>query len=121
MALVWLIIAVTVTLTATIGALRAATRSLVPLALPLALLLGAAGLCYLISGTKTGGYLPGIVGALLCLLLLVAAGGLVLGAAGRWLYDRLSHAAAGSGPVALWDVWLLGGLGALAVLLSAME
>ncbi|WP_199259764.1 hypothetical protein [Paracoccus binzhouensis] len=121
MELVWLIVAVTVILTATIGALRAAARSLAPLALQLALLLGAAGLCYLISGTRTGGYLAGIIGALLCLLMLIAAGGLALGAAGRWLYGRLSGASVRPAPGFAWDCWLLGAFAALAVLLSALE
>ncbi|WP_323717059.1 hypothetical protein [Paracoccus aminovorans] len=121
MEIVWLIVAVAVALTASIGAIRAAARSWAPLALQLALLLGSAGACYLIGDAKTGGYLAGIIGALLCLLMLIAAGGLALGAAGRWLWDRLRPATAGASPAAAWDVWVIGGLAALAVLLSALE
>lgn len=121
MEIVWLIVAVAVALTASIGAIRAAARSWVPLALQLALLLGSAGACYLIGDAKTGGYLAGIIGALLCLLMLIAAGGLALGAAGRWLYGRLSPGPVKAPPAGSWDVWLLGVLAVLAVLGSAVE
>lgn len=121
MEIVWLIVAVTVALTATIGVLRAAARSWALLALQLAMLLASAGSCYLIGESKTGGFLAGIVGALCCILLLIAAGGVVLGAAARWFWDWLHPASARPAPVVHWDVWLLGAISALGVVLSAME
>lgn len=78
----------TVALTAGLGARRAASGPS-GLALGLGLLLASAGACYTIAQTKTGGFLPGIIGALLALLMLTAAGGLVLGALARWLWAAL--------------------------------
>lgn len=121
MFVVWAIVALVLALTATIGALRAAARSWGPLAGQLALLLASAGTCYLISESKNGGYLAGIIGALLCILMLIAAGGLATGAAGRWIWDRLNPGPAKAPPPAHWDVWLLGAVSVLAVVLSAME
>ncbi|MFT4012946.1 MAG: hypothetical protein QM682_05975 [Paracoccus sp. (in: a-proteobacteria)] len=121
MVLVWLIIAVTVAATAWIGAARMAARSLGPLVLELAVLLGAAGLCYLIGESKTGGFVAGIIGALCSLLLLAAAGGVALGAAGRWLYDRLRPSDPGPRPAFGWDLWVVGLLSLAGVALSAME
>lgn len=121
MEIVWLIVAVVVVLTASLGVLRAAARSWGALALELALLLGAAGACYLIGESKTGGYLAGIIGLLLCLLLLIAAGGLAAGAAGRWIADRLNPGPVKAPPAGDWDLWLLGVLSVLAVCGSAME
>ncbi len=121
MEVVWLVVALTVALTATIGVLRASACSWRPLALQLALLLGSAGLCYLIGEGKTGGYLAGIIGALLCILMLIAAGGLALGVVGRWLFGRLSPSDPRQPPAANWDMWLLGGAAGLAVVLSALE
>lgn len=121
MEIVWLIVAVTVALTATIGVLRAAARSWAPLALQLALLLASAGACYLIGESKTGGFIPGIIGALFSILMLIAAGALATAAAGRWIWDRLRPATPGPAPAAGWDLWLIGALAALAVLLSGLE
>lgn len=121
MAIIWLILAVTVAGCATLGALRAAARSFGALAGGLALLLAAAGACYLIGDAKTGGYLAGIVGALFCLLLLIAAGALALGAAGRWLWDRWKPSEPRPRPAGNWDLWLIGVFAALAVGLSAAE
>lgn len=121
MAIVWLIVAVTLALTATIGALCAGARSWAPLALHVALLLGSAGACHLIGESKTGGFLAGIVGLLLSLLMLIAAGGVATGAVGRWLWDRFNPGPMRPAPAGHWDLWLLGGVSALAVLLSAME
>ncbi|MCV2447978.1 hypothetical protein [Paracoccus sp. DMF] len=121
MEIVWLIAAATVALTAGIRALRAAARSWRGLALELGLLLGAAATCFLIAESKTGGYLPGLAGVLMYLLMLIAAGGLATGAAGRWLYARLTPSPVRPAPAAAWDLWLIGAVSALAVLLSAME
>lgn len=127
---VWVIIIATVAITAPVGILRAGARSWAPLALQLALLLASAGICYLISGTKTGGYLPGIGSVLLCLLMLIAAGGVATGAAGRWLWDQfrpiplqptVQQPTRTASWAANWDLWLIGALSAVAVLLSAME
>ncbi|MDF3855383.1 hypothetical protein ACDP63_09905 [Paracoccus sp. P2] len=119
----WLIVLVTVALAAAIGIRRAAARSFRVLGAELALLLGAAWLCYLIGDGKTGGgYLAGIIGALLSLLLLIAAGGLVAGALLRWIYDRLRPTAGMRAPFARpWDIVGLGCFAALAVILSALE
>ena len=48
-------------------------------------------------------------------------GGLVLGVAGRWLYDRPRPAIAKPAPAANWDLWLLGLFAALAIFASAAE
>lgn len=121
MEIVWLIVAVVVVLTASLGVLRAAARSWGALALELALLLGAAGACYLIGESKTGGYLAGIIGLLLCLLLLIAAGGLAAGAAGRWIADRLNPGSVKAPPAGDWDIWVLGLMALVALGLSAAE
>lgn len=121
MEIVWLIVAVTVALTATIGVLRAAARSWAPLALQLALLLASAGACYLIGESKTGGFIPGIIGALFSILMLIAAGALATAAAGRWIWDRLNPGPAKAPPAVHWDLWLLAAMAVLAVVLSAVE
>lgn len=110
----------TVALTAGLGARRAASGPS-GLALGLGLLLASAGACYTIAQTKTGGFLPGIIGALLALLMLTAAGGLVLGALARWLWAALRRTPPMPVPARNWDLWLLGALSALAVVLSVME
>lgn len=121
MEIVWLIVAVTLALTATIGALRAAARGWRGLALELGLLLTSAGACYLIAGTKTAGYLPGLGSMMLCALMVIAAGGVALGALARWLWDHWRPVPTRAAPVAHWDLWLIGAVSALAVLLSGLE
>lgn len=121
MEIVWLVTAATLALTATIGALRAGARSWRPLALDLALLLASAGACHLIGQSKTGGFLAGIVGLLLSLLMLIAAGGMAAGAAGRWVWDRRKSAIAKATPAMNWDLWVIGAFAALALGLSALE
>lgn len=122
MMVAWLIVLVTVALAAAIGILRAGARSFRVLGGELALLLGAAWLCYLIGDGKTGGYLAGIIGALLSLLLLIAAGGLAAGALLRWVHDRLRPPPVLRAPFSQpWDIVGLGCFAALAVVLSALE
>ncbi|WP_017999974.1 hypothetical protein [Paracoccus sp. N5] len=120
MLVVWAIVTAVLALTATIGPLRAAARSWVPLAAQLALVLATARACYLIGESKTGGILPGIIGRLLCILMLFAAGALVAGAAARWLWDLLHPGPAKAPPAGHWDVWLLGAVSVLVVVLSAI-
>lgn len=122
MEIVWLIIAVTIAPMLWVGASRMAARSGGPLLAGLALLLIAAGLCWLIGDSKSGGFLAGIVGLALALLLSIAAGGLLAGAALRWLYERLRPVSPQCPPLRpAWDIWGIAGFSLLAVVLSAME
>ncbi|GLK63822.1 hypothetical protein F8A10_14170 [Paracoccus kondratievae] len=118
---VWLIVAGVVVLTGIIGALRVAARTGGKLAIDFALLLGSALLCYMIGASKTGGHLPGLAGMLMSLLMLIAAGGLLLGAGVRWLFDGIARSAPKRPPVGSWDIWLLLVLSTLAVGFSIAE
>ncbi|MDQ7260914.1 hypothetical protein NM680_03755 [Paracoccus sp. PS-1] len=122
MEIVWLVIGVTLAATLWFGAARMGARSFGVLGAGLAVLLGSAGLCWLIGEAKTGGYLAGIVGMLLCLLMLIAAGGVLAGTLLRWLYERLSPPAPPRAALRpAWDLMGLGAFAALAVILSAVE
>ncbi|MEF9604906.1 hypothetical protein O4J55_22310 [Paracoccus sp. PXZ] len=122
MEIVWLIVAATLAVTLWFGAGRMASRSFGVLAAGLAALLASAGLCYLIGDSKTGGYLAGIVGALLCLLMLIAVGGVLAGALLRWLYEQLRPPVPPRAALRpAWDLMGLGAFAALAVILSAVE
>lgn len=122
MAVVWLIVACVMALTCATGARRAAAAGWGGIALNLMVMLVAAGACYLIGEAKTGGgFLSGIIGFLLCYLLLFAAAGFALGTAVRWLTDRLNPGAPKAPPAHAWDLWLIGSLSLVAVLASAAE
>ncbi|WP_323010417.1 hypothetical protein [Paracoccus sp. (in: a-proteobacteria)] len=122
MEVVWLIVGLTLATTMWFGAVRMASRSFGAMGGGLAALLVAAGLCYLIGESKTGGYLAGIIGMLLSMLMLIAAGGLAAGAFLRWLYGRLRPPEAPRAPLRpAWDVMCIVALAGLAVIFSAME
>ncbi|WP_104492739.1 hypothetical protein [Paracoccus denitrificans] len=122
MEVVWLIVGATVAAMLWFGAARMGSRSFAVLAQGLVALLVSAGLCYLIGSGKTGGYLAGIIGAVLSLLMLIAAAAVAAGALLRWLYDRLRPPAPARVPLRpAWDLMGVGALSALAVILSAME
>lgn len=122
MEIVWLISGVTALAGASTGAWRMAKGGFTALGLELALLLGAAGLCYAISGTKTGGYLPGLLGMLLAILVLIAAAGLFLGGAGCWIMRRLRAVPTPPRALALhWDICYVAAFAVLCVTSAAME
>lgn len=72
----------------------------------------------MISESKTGSYLAGLVGALMVLLMLICAGAYLAGALLRWLTEL----ARGREPVATgssrWDLGLVITLSVIAILLS---
>lgn len=106
------------------GVTRMAARSLRPLLTALAALLAGAGACYLIGQGKSGVDLRGLGGMLMCLLLLLAAGSLVFGAALRWLHDatrRRVEPEYNTLPDRPWDIWGLYALSVLAVGISLLE
>lgn len=136
MATVWLIVALVVALGLWLGWRRAMARAWVALFPGLALLLVSAGGCYLIGQGKTGGFLAGIVGTLLSILLLILAGALASGAAAGWVNLRLRAASRlpdrsqppsttttqpPDASVRSWDMWLLGLIALAALLLSLAE
>ena len=120
--MLWFITAIAVGLSAWFGAARMAARDWRALAAGLALPLAAGGLCGMIAETKSG-FLAGLLGALLALLLFVAAAAEVLGALGRRVYEWWRPPAAGHVPAAPGWLGVLGmGLfSGLAVLASALE
>lgn len=106
------------------GANRMAARSFRPLLAALAVLLAGAGACWLIGAEKTGHEYAGLLGALMALLLLLAAGSVAFGAALRGLHDatRRQVAADPAGPLRpAWDIWGLCALSAIAVIASLLE
>lgn len=131
MILMWFVSALVLGLTIWCGARRMAERSYHLLIAIMVTALVSAGLCSAISATKTQGFLPGIVGYLLSLVMLGVAGGLGLGAilalAAR-LFRRQDTPAAQAEPQTIsrpisrpWDAIGIGALAFLAVLLSALE
>ena len=104
--------------------LRIASRSYAPFFAMLAALLCGSGLCVAIFMSKSGGFLPGIVGYLMALTLLCIASGAVLGAvlrlAWRWLGREDSSTPPRPAP-APWDVIGFSALALIAVVLSALE
>lgn len=122
MDIVWAVVAVVMVLTGLTGVRRAAAAGWGAIALNVTLMLLAAGCCYLIGNAKTGGgFLSGIIGMLMSYLMLFAAAGLGMGAALRWLTDRLNPGPAKPPPAHAWDLWLIGILSLAAVLASAAE
>ena len=105
------------------GATRMAARSFRPLLAALAALLGGAGACWLIGAQKTGDVHAGLLGTLLALLLLLAAGSVAFGAALRWVHDATRRRIAsdpGWSPARPWDIWGLCALSAVAVAASLL-
>ncbi len=119
----WLIVAVVAGLAAWFGAARMAARSWPAMGAGLALLLVGGLLCWAIGESKSGGgFLAGIIGVLCALLLFIAAGGVVLGAALRRLYEwRRPPPRPPSGAPGWWSVLGIGLLCGLGVLASVME
>lgn len=83
--------------------------------------------CWIISEGKTGGYLAGIVGIVMMMLMGVGAAGMVVGALLRWGYELFQRHVAGR-PVTPhapfgkpWDVIAFAIVAGIAVMLSAME
>lgn len=83
MFLPWLIVATVVAMTGWFGASRVAARTWAALALGLFMLLAVGGACLMIGQSKTGYHLAGLTGAVLALLLFIAAAAVLLGAALR--------------------------------------
>ncbi|PZO67811.1 MAG: hypothetical protein DI498_02175 [Paracoccus denitrificans] len=105
---------------AILGGLRATSVNYRPILLVLAMLVAGATLCGLISGTKSGGFMPGL-GGLLCMFFLgLVALGTVLGAAlaALWQAVRRRRYRINLLPV---DVFVAGGLSVLGVVLSILE
>lgn len=103
------------------GFVRVAGRSFGWLIIALAIFGVAALACWSIGEARTGG-LVGIVGAMMRLLMIVGAAGMVAGALLRWAYEWLRRPAAGiAAPGWPWDIALLAVTAAIAVMLSALE
>ena len=106
------------------GATRVAARSFRPLLTVLALLLAGAGACHVIGAEKTGHAYSGLLGALMTMLLGLAAGSLALGAMLRGLHD-VTRRRVPADPVAplvpAWDLWGFAALTAVAVLAALLE
>ncbi|MDT1061559.1 hypothetical protein RM190_06780 [Paracoccus sp. CPCC 101403] len=121
MALVWAVVIFVALGHLWIGYRRAAMRSWRQLGAALAVLLAGALVCQLIGEGKTGGYLAGIIGFMMMLLLLIAAGSLALGG-----LIRLGLEAAGRPRLTVvalpwWDLAVVGTFAALAIGFSAAE
>ena len=83
----WLVVGLVTGLAAWFGAARMAARDGRALTLGLILPLVAGGLCWMIAEGKSGGFMAGIIGVLFALLLFIATGAVVLGAALRRVYE----------------------------------
>ena len=104
------------------GFVRIAGRSFGWLIIALAVFGVAALACWSIGEAKTGGLMAGIVGAMMMLLMIVGAAGMVAGALLRWAYEWLRRPAAeNAAPGWPWDIALLAVMAAIAVMLSALE
>lgn len=106
------------------GATRVAAQSFRPLLVAFAMLLAGAGACWLIASQKTGHAYAGLLGVLLSLLLLLAAGSVTFGAVLHGVHHAIRRRGdpdpqkATSPP---WDIWGLSALSALAVIGSLLE
>lgn len=124
MILSYLVIALVVLWSVWTGATRVVSRSFRPLLAGLAALLGGAGACWLIGMQKTGGGYQGLLSMLLALLLLLAAGSLILGALLRGLHDltrRRVPTELAAPPLGDVDIWGLVVLSAVTVVASLAE
>lgn len=104
------------------GVMRYAARSTGPFVAMVLTLLGSAALCYVISTTKTPGFLAGIVGYLAGWLLGILGVAMFVGALGRVLYEALFRRPdQPRKPPRPFDLIGFCGLAALCVVLSLME
>lgn len=83
--------------------------------------LAAAGACYLISQTKTGGYLAGIVGAVMAMVALITAGGILAGAMARGIHELSAPETPRLNGLGVADAGVVGLLALAMVAISAME
>ncbi|RJL11884.1 hypothetical protein [Paracoccus siganidrum] len=109
------------------GWVRVAARSFGWLLGALAVFGLGAIVCWVISEGKTVGYLAGIVGIIMMILMGVGAAGMVVGALLRWGYELFQRHVAGR-PVTRhasfakpWDVIAFAIVAGIAVMLSAIE
>lgn len=104
------------------GWVRVAARSFGWLAIGLALFGAAALACWSIGEAKTGGYLAGIIGIVMTMLMGAGAAGMAAGALLRGGYELFrGPAARASAPGWPWDIALLAAVAGIAVMLSAIE